>query len=266
MRAIYYLENDGTATLCPTHYENERGEVVTTNPATLAKLPKTIPAKIAELNQNTIKLISKNNTKMANMYPTAGLLNADMNGQIRTVRAEADKRSVKPQKLRIALNATTNVVGQGYYVGLFGSLKVGNLLKTQAGVTPLPVTVVIGGTDGTDTVNYLNDFAQRGFMLKGMQIDASAAGLFTAGINLVQHYTLANETASQITTSNYDVQWGISDMSQNLTQRKFSEREFTARVDNMVGLILGVYSGFAVTYTFDLYSSASGVGIYELVD
>jgi len=225
-----------------------------------AGLPATAdPVQISQ-NQNfhTISGMTPNNKP--------GILSADLAGYNVPVRAEVANPVGRPQKFKVTLDAQAATEEQGdyFYVSLGGGLKCQRLLNLPA----LPVTVTIGGVDGADTISNANDFAQNGWQIKGLQIDASSANLYNADGAPVQYFTLPDETTKQLIISEFDVTYNISDQSFNLTQRKFYEgngpREFAARLSKMEGIILGVARGTRVTYTMTLYSSANSAAIYKL--
>jgi hypothetical protein len=223
-------------------------------------LPQTADPLAVSQNQNfhTISGMTNNNKP--------GIMTADLAGYNVPVRAEVANPTGRPQKFKVTLDATAATEEQGdyFYVSLGGGLKCQRLLNLPA----LPVTVTIGGVDGADTVSNANDFAQNGWQIKGLQIDASSANLFNADGAPVQFFTLPDETTKQLIISEFDVTYNISDQSFNLTQRKFYEgsgaREFAARLSKMEGIILGVARGTRVTYTMTLFSSANSAAIYKL--
>lgn len=226
-------------------------------------LPKTAdPVQVSQNNNfHTINGNMNNNNK------TTGILSADLAGYNVPVRAEVANPTAKPQKFKVILDARTATEDDGdyFYVSLGGGLKAQSLLALPALPDP---RVTIGGVDGPNTVLFANDFAQNGWVVKGLQIDASSADFYNAAGAAVQYFSLADETTKLLNQSEFDVSYNISDQSFNLTQRKFYEgsgaREFSARLSKMEGIVLGVARGTRVAYTMTLFSSANSAAIYKL--
>ncbi len=226
-------------------------------------LPATADPLAVSQNQNFHTISGMNNNNK-----TAGILSADLSGYNVPVRAEVANPTAKPQKFKVILDAlgATEDDGDYFYVSLGGGLKCQTLLALPA-LPPSP-RFKVDGTDGANTVLFANDFAQNGWQVKGLQIDASSENLFNAAGAPVQFFSLADETTKNLNQSEFDVSYNISDQSFNLTQRKFYEgngaREFAARLSKMEGIVLGVARGTRVAYTMTLFSSANSAAIYKL--